>query len=199
MTAASLRRTVLRTLACVALSLASAAPALAAEWSIDALMASLAKAKSGRATFVEKKYMSILERPVESSGELLYTAPDRLEKRTVKPRAETMLVDGDMLSIERGRQKHSVQLQEYPELAGFIESIRGTLAGDRKALERVYQLSLEGDAERWTLNLRPSDIRMAVNIHRIQITGSRDIVRGIEITQTDGDRSVMTIKPVAAQ
>lgn len=198
MTAASLRRTVLRTLACVALSLA-AAPSIAAEWGIDALMASLARAKPGRATFVEKKYMSILDRPVESSGELLYTAPDRLEKRTIKPRAETMLVDGGMLSIERGRQKHSVQLQEYPELAGFIESIRGTLAGDRKALERVYQLSLEGDAERWTLNLRPSEIRMAVNIHRIQITGSRDTVRGIEIIQTDGDRSVMTIRQVAAQ
>ena len=38
--------------------------------------------------------------------------------------------------IERGRQKHTLQLQDYPELAAVIDSIRGTLAGDRKALER---------------------------------------------------------------
>ena len=43
-------------------------------------------AKSGKATFVEKKYLAMLDQPLESSGELSFTA-DRLEKRTVKARA----------------------------------------------------------------------------------------------------------------
>ncbi|RJG07704.1 outer membrane lipoprotein carrier protein LolA [Noviherbaspirillum cavernae] len=181
------------------LVLACAAPAIAADWDLDRLMQSLAKTKEGRATFVEKKYLALLDRPVESSGELLYVAPDRLEKRTVKPKPESMLVEGDTLSIERGRQKHSVQMQEYPELAGFIDSIRGTLAGDRKALERSFRLKLEGQAERWTLNLWPTNAKLATNIHLVQITGSRDNVRSIEIIQTDGDRSVMTIEKVASR
>jgi outer membrane lipoprotein-sorting protein len=189
-----------------ALAASSALPAatngsaeLATEWNIDQLMQSLATAKPGRATFVEKKYMAILDRPVESSGELHYTPPDRLEKRTIKPKPETMLVEGGVLTVERGNQKHTLQLSEYPELAGLIDSIRGTLAGDRKALERSYKLKLQGDAERWTLSLFPTDPKMATSVHLIRIAGSRDDVRRIEVIQTDGDRSLMTINRVVSQ
>lgn len=190
-----------RALASLVLSMAALVPAMsfAADWDIDQLMQSLAKTKSGRASFVEKKTFSMLDRPVESSGELLYVAPDRLEKRTIKPRPETMRIEGDALTIERGRQKHTLQLQEYPELAGFIDSIRGTLAGDRKALERSYRLKLEGPAERWTLTLHPTNEKMATSVHLIRIAGSRDNVRSMEIIQTDGDRSMMTIEPIASQ
>jgi hypothetical protein len=172
------------------------AGARAAGWDLDQLMQSLATAKSGRATFVEKKFISLLERPVESSGELRYVAPDRLEKRTVKPSAETMRVDGDVLTIERGRQKHSLQLQAYPDLAGFIDSIRGTLAGDRKALERSFRLQLEGGPERWTLLLFPTNDAIARSVHLVRISGARGQVGSIETIQTDGDRSLMTIQPV---
>ncbi len=178
----------------VGLTLATLSPAAFAAWDIQQLMQTLAQNKSGRATFVEAKHIALLDKPVESSGELLFTAPDRLEKRTLKPKPESMIVNGDELLIERGRQKYQLQLQAYPELAAFIDSIRGTLAGDRKALERNYRLSLEGTAERWTLQLLPLDEKMQAVIKRIRIAGVRDEVRSIEITQADGDSSLMAIE-----
>lgn len=174
-------------------------PALghAAEWGLDQLMRDLAQTRSGRASFIEKKSIALLDQPVESSGELLYSAPDHLERRTLKPKAESMTVDAGTLVIERGRQKHQVQLQDYPELAAFIDSIRGTLAGDRTALERNYRLSLDGTAERWTLQLLPTHEKMQAAVRRIRIAGVRDTVRSIEITQADGDSSLMLIEKLA--
>jgi len=166
----------------------------AAEWDIDQLMRGLAQIHSGHAGFVEKKSIAMLDKPVESSGELFYTAPDRLEKRTIKPKPESMTVDAGTLVIERGRQKHRLQLQDYPELAAFIDSIRGTLAGDRKALERNYRMSLEGTAGRWTLQLLPLEEKMQAVVTRIRISGVRYAVRSIEITQADGDSSLMLIE-----
>ena len=166
----------------------------AAEWDIDQLMRGLALIRSDHAGFVEKKFIAMLDKPVESSGELFYTAPDHLEMRTFKPKPESMTVDAGTLVIERGRQKHGLQLQDYPELAVFIDSIRGTLAGDRKALERNYRLNLEGSAERWTLQLLPLDEKMRAVVKRILIAGVRDAVRSVEITQTDGDSSHMLIE-----
>ena len=179
------------------LALGAFSPAACAAWDVQQLMDSLAQNKSGRATFVEKKYIAVLDKPVESSGELIYAAPDGLEKRTLKPRPESMIVKGGELLVERGRQKHRLQLQAYPELAAFIDSIRGTLAGDRKALERNYRLSVEGAPERWTLLLQPLDEKMQAVVQRIAISGVREQVRGIEITQADGDRSVMAIENLA--
>lgn len=166
----------------------------AAPLSIAQLMAGLAKSPQGAATFTEKKFISILEQPVESSGELLFIAPARLEKRTLKPKPETMVLDGDTLTLERGRRKHVLQLKDYPEVAGMIESIRATLAGDRKALERVYHLALDGSTERWTLVLTPLDPKVGAVIARIRMEGTKDVVRSVEILQADGDRSLMTIE-----
>jgi outer membrane lipoprotein-sorting protein len=177
-----------------ALLLALASPAAFAAWDLQQLMESLARNKSGRATFVETKHIAMLSAPLVSSGELLYTAPDKLEKRTLKPKPETMAIDGDMLSITRGRQKFELQLQAQPELAAFIDSIRGTLAGDRGALERSYRLSLEGTADNWVLQLVPTDNRMKAVVQRIRISGVQGDVKRIEIEQADGDSSLMAIE-----
>lgn len=169
----------------------------AAEWDIEQLMRGLSQTRSGRASFVEKKSIAMLDKPVESSGELFFTAPDRLEKRTFKPKSESMIVNGGELLIERGRHKYQLQLQSYPELGAFLDSIRGTLAGDRKALEHSYRLSLDGKAERWALQLLPLDEKMLKVIKRIIIAGVNDQVRSIEIMQADGDSSLMTIEKLA--
>ena len=169
----------------------------AADWDIDQLMQSLAQTRSGHASFIEKKSIAILDKPIESSGELFYSAPDRLEKRTLKPKPESMLLDHGTLTIERGQQKHRLQLQDYPELAAFIDSIRGTLAGDRRALERTYQLSLQGDMQSWMLLLIPIDNKMKKVVQRIHIFGVNDEVRSIEVMQADGDSSLMTIENLA--
>jgi outer membrane lipoprotein-sorting protein len=181
-----------------ALALSLAGTGAHAAWDMQQLMQSLAQAKSGRATFVETKRIAMLDKPVESSGELLFVAPDRLEKRTLKPRPESMVVDGDELSIERGNRNYHLRLQSYPELAAFIDSIRGTLAGNLKTLERDFRLNLSGTASAWTLQLFPFDEKMKAVVRRIVITGAQGQVNTIEIDQADGDSSVMVIgKPTA--
>ncbi|HSJ80028.1 MAG TPA: LolA-related protein [Thiobacillus sp.] len=190
-----LTRPQFRLCALVWLTLLFSPVAQATSLSIAQLMAGLAKNPQGAATFTETKTISILEQPIESSGELLFIAPARLEKRTLKPKPETMVLDGDTLTLERGRRKHVLQLKDYPEVAGMIESIRATLAGDLKALEQVYHLALlDGGQERWTLVLTPLDPKVSAVIARIRMEGVKDVVRSVEILQADGDRSLMTIE-----
>ncbi len=169
-----------------------------AAWDVAQLMQGLAQNKSGRASFVETKYIALLDKPVESSGELLYTAPDRLEKRTLKPKPESLLIENGSLTVERGKRRMVLRLQDYPELVAFTESIRGTLAGDTVALKRLYNLELEGSEERWTLTLRPIETKMLDVVQRIRMGGSRAEVKSIEIEQADKDRSVMLIAPLVA-
>jgi outer membrane lipoprotein-sorting protein len=157
-------------------------------------MQSLAQQRGGKEAFSEKKYIALLDRPVESSGELVYQSPARLEKRTLKPNFESLVLDRDTLVVERGKQKYTLQLQQYPEITAIVDSIRSTLAGDLKALERQYRVDLQGDPERWTLTLLPSDGRIAAIVQRIQISGTRDELRQIEMLLADGDRSVMNIR-----
>ena len=175
-------------------------PTLAATTlTLDDLMRKLAQRGPENARFVEKKYLAVLDnKPVESSGELRYAPPNRIEKKTLKPKPDSLIVDGDQAIVERNGQRMTLRLSAYPDIAPFVDSIRGTLSGDRKSLERVYRLELSGDAERWTLVLLPSDQKLATIVQRIDVAGNHDQVRSIAILQGDGDRSVMTIDRIDA-
>ena len=181
----------------LALLLVSTASGEEGEWGIDQLMEAMQQTRSDHATFTERKSIAMLEEPVVSSGELFYTAPDRMEKRTLKPRPESMILDRDTLVMQRGKKKRSLRVQDAPELAAFIESVRGILAGDRDALERHYQLTLEGIADDWALQLTPLDEKILRVISTIRITGAGNTVRSIETLQADGDSSLMLIERIA--
>ena len=160
------------------------------------LMRMLAQAPSPRASFVEKKYLSVLKAPLESSGELLFLPPDHLEKRTISPKPETLVLDGDTLTIERNQKKRSISLRSYPEVDALVGSIRSALAGDRERLARSYRIEVDGTRDRWRLVLLPSDPAIAALVSRLLMTGVRTRIESIETLQANGDRSVMTIQPV---
>ncbi|MGE0349270.1 LolA family protein [Hydrogenophaga sp.] len=167
-----------------------------AGFDIDQLMAELARNRGGEARFVEKRYLAVLDKPVVATGEMRYTAPDRLEKRTLTPRPETVVLDKDTLTLERDKRKMSIRLIARPEVAAFVDSIRSTLAGNRASLEQNYQLALSGQVDNWVLTLVPSDERIAQLLKRITVSGVREQVLGIDYLQADGDRIEMRIEPV---
>ena len=160
---------------------------------LDELMQLLAQRQHGHVTFTEKHFLAVLDRPVESSGELLYDAPDRLEKRTLKPKPETVILDHGVITAHRGKRTYVLNLSDYPQIVPLIDSIRATLAGDRTALERIFKVSLDGSLDQWTLLLLPSDATVAKTVKQIRIEGTRDDIHAVEIQQADNDRSLMTL------
>ena len=166
---------------------------------LDQLMTLLAQRRHGHVSFTEKHFLAVLDRPVESSGELLYDAPDRLEKRTLKPKPETVVLQNGVITAQRGRHTYTLSLSDYPQIVPLIDSIRATLAGDRTALERLFKVTFDGSLDQWTLALAPADSAVAKSVRQIRIEGSRDAIHTVEIQQADGDRSLLTIGSEIAQ
>ncbi len=187
-----------RSLAAIILALvATSCPAWAAEpaaqWGVDSLMLQLSEVKHLRARFVERKYLKVLKAPLELSGTLTYTRPGHMEKRTLKPKPEILTVADDKLTLENParKQRRELKLQDYPVLWGFVASIRATLGGDIKTLERFYRVELEGGPAKWQLYLAPRERKMNEVISLIRIDGSQARINTIEVQEARGDRSVM--------
>jgi outer membrane lipoprotein-sorting protein len=171
------------------------AAAGAENWSLEALMQDLAQVKSARARFVERKFLRILNEPLEMRGTLSYSAPAHLEKHTLTPKRESLVLDQDRLTLEdeARKQRRTLALQEYPVIWALVESIRATLAGDLQSLNRFYHVRLEGDRREWRVLLTPRDSKMRAMVNEIRISGTGRSVRVIEVTEAGGDRSEMTI------
>ena len=165
-----------------------------AGWGLTQLMQELGAVKSAHGKFVERKHLAVLSAPLEVSGTLAYTAPDRLEKRTEQPRVERLIVEGNRLTIEDPRRRRSYALEDNPPVRAFVESIRSTLAGDLDTLDRFYAVRLEGERTAWRLTLKPTEPAMQGLVSEIRIGGRGAWIEAIEILEAGGDRSVMTIK-----
>lgn len=185
-----------RSLVCLAL-LCAALPftqAQGSDWSLGSLMNLLKQNGSMKARFVESKHVKVLDAPVESSGELSYIAPHRLEKKILKPRAEIMVLEGDVLSMERGNTKRSMNLSDHPEIGAMVQSMRAALGGDKAAMEKYFDASLSGTRQRWRLSLTPRSTKAMTGLRQIQMVGDDNYVHTIEVWLRDGDWSVMTIE-----
>lgn len=163
------------------------------------LMARLGQQRSGEAVFTEQRFVSGFDEPLLSSGTLSFAAPDRFVRKTLQPRAETLSIDGNTVSVSRSGRQRSYTLDAVPELIGMIEALRGTLTGNAQTLNRYFKSSLTGSLERWELSLTPLEVRLGRQVRRIHITGQSASVGSIEIELAGGDRSLMLIEPVTAR
>ena len=164
---------------------------------LERLMALLAAPPGGTVRFVERRHMAMLDAPLVSRGEMSYRAPDWLERRTLSPRPERLLLDKDTLTLERDQRRMSMPVSQRPEVEAFVASIRSTLQGDRAALERHYRVALQGQHEkRLTLTLEPLQARLRGIVTQIVISGVGVAVDRIDYTQSDGDRTEMRLEPV---
>jgi outer membrane lipoprotein-sorting protein len=175
---------------------ASAQPApVAPQWGLPALMKSLSEVRAQTANFVERKYMSVLTQPLEASGTLVYLAPAKLQKDTLKPKPQRLVVEGDKLTIEDGSQDRSrtLSLADYPQIGAIVESIRATLAGDQKTLELFYTVALTGNSAHWQLMLAPRDKKVQEMVKSIRVVGHDALIDEVETLEANGDRTDMTI------
>jgi outer membrane lipoprotein-sorting protein len=158
----------------------------------------LSQVKTGEATFKEKRTVDMLERTLESSGRLSFAAPDTFVRETLKPRQEKVAVVGNSVTMSAGSRSRTVPLDSVPEAAVIMEAIRGTLTGNRELLERHFNAAVSGSAQRWSLELVPIEPRLRELVRSVQLGGQQSQVREVTVTMSDGDRSVMTIEPMAA-
>lgn len=180
----------------LALLLSAASPAWA--FDLSELMSQLARQKSGEAGFVEQRFVRGVDGPLNSAGTLSFTAPDKLARKTVTPRPESMMVDGNTLTLSRAGRTRTLTLDSMPELQGMVDALRGTLMGDSKLLQQHFRTELAGSPANWTLDLKPLDERLASQVKSVRLSGRQGQVLGVEMEFIGGDRSVMTITPKAS-
>ena len=190
-----LRSAVHTALLCIAL--AATQPVRAAAWDANALMLLLGSHTPGRATFVEIKTLALLKAPLVSEGTLRYEPPGKLTMVTRTPKAESMVIDGDTLTRQAADGRAGrIQLADYPEVAGIVEGIRGSLGGNRMLLEQYYSLQVSGSASDWRMRLTPKESRVGRFIQHIDVSGKAHTILAIDILQADGDSSHMAITPL---
>ncbi len=181
----------------LAMLLALASPPAFA-FDLAELMALLGARQSGEANFTEQRFVQGLDAPLVSSGVLAFVAPERLTRRTLVPRAEAMLVQGNTLTLSRNGRTRSFALDAMPEMVALVEAMRGTLTGNAATLTRYFRCAVGGTQAAWTLELTPLEAALARQVQSVRLGGSAGELLSVELLLAGGDRSLMRIEPLGA-
>jgi len=171
-------------------ALADASP----EVPLQELMGELSRVHTAGGNFTERKYLSILSEPLVLKGSVQYRSPDYVKKQYDDPNSESYEVRGDILTIEfpDGRRRE-LGIDEHPVLRAFVESYRGTLAGDLETLQMYFDLQLDGDLQDWALRLTPRNDELARYLSAVVMFGRGATIYSVETLEASGDRTVMVL------
>ncbi|MBS0642040.1 MAG: hypothetical protein JSS43_19415 [Proteobacteria bacterium] len=159
------------------------------------LMAQLAAIPERHETFREEKRLAALNRPLLSEGQLIYRRPSYLEKLTILPRKEILLVQDDQLTLTGpDGSPRELSLASRPEIGVLVDAVGGTLSGDVRRLQRSYTVHPSGTLQDWQLALVPIHPRVQEMLRQIVIRGSGPAIRSVLTEQTNGDAQIMLIE-----
>jgi outer membrane lipoprotein-sorting protein len=167
--------------------------ATAPGFTLSGLMEILAKVREASASFTETKRLPLLTTSLHSSGTLAYRAPDYLRKTTTAPAPQRFVLRNGTVSLTVNGRTQRFTLAQAPQLAGLVEGVRATLAGDLLTLRRYYTLSLSGGPDHWQLLLRPKAATLAKMIAWMSITGDGNRITGVDSADAKGGETEMQV------
>lgn len=166
---------------------------------LDALLAGFAQPAPARTDYFERRDSPLLMQPLLFGGELSQPAADELLKTVEGDQPERLRIAGERVEVQReGQGTRRFSLKRAPELAALAASLRALLGGDRSLLERHFAIELAPAGAGWTLDLRPTDARVARKVRGMRLHGVAAEWRCFDLDLAEDERSRMWLGPWAA-
>lgn len=160
------------------------------------LLAAFQSVRTLRARFEDRKEMDLLDEPLVSRGRLYYQRPDRLHMVTESPARQSVTLVGATVRIAQadlGRTQ-SADLSGSEIAKAVVSSVLYALGGRVDALLPLYRCQAAALDGGWRLTLVPRQASLARVVDRLVVRVGRDgSLREVEVDESNGDRSVMTI------
>lgn len=150
----------------------------------------LGRAEGLRGTFVQKKKLSGIARPLTSSGNFLFVRGRGILWHTTTPfDSEFVLTARAMEITEDGGVAMRVQTAEQPGLRLVSDIFLAMFALDFSALGRHFDM-YAADEKPWRIGLAPRDAALRAVAARIVLAGD-SVVTGVTLEDANGDSTAI--------
>lgn len=156
----------------------------------DALVRILAAHKDlGFSTaFTEEKRMSVLRKPLTSSGQMLFIPTRGLYRHLQHPFAQDMLITPETIHQRQGSGRATtVSLETLPGAKAFVGAFLALFSGSWDTLLTHFEVYFAQDTEQWHLGLKPSDTAMAKMITCLALEGTQTQLGALWMQESNGD------------
>ena len=165
----------------------------AADSAYTKLTAELARTKVLRASFHQRKKISVLRKPLISTGQFLLARDRGVCWLTKEPFSSTFVITRGAIKQKSadGKIVTVITSKEQPIIDGFTRVFLALFTGDNAEMEKQFELYFEDNQGHWTLGLIPRDRAVKRQIEYMVLSGRRG-VETLFILEKNGDTTQTT-------
>lgn len=153
-------------------------------------MRRLAASGGVRATFHERKHISLLSEPLETDGNLFFEPPDRMARHVEKPGRSWLAVRDDQVVMRDATGEERFDLGRSDVARGLVDSLAVVLRGDLQVLKDRYEVTFRALESGWRIDLTPRSRMLRNLIASMAIDGVDSEIRRVEVREENGDWTV---------
>ncbi|MBX8469269.1 outer membrane lipoprotein carrier protein LolA [Pseudomonas sp. RIT778] len=168
---------------------------LANAFDLQQLSEQLAKPDVIHGQFTQEKHLRALPQPLISKGSFVLA-----KNHGLLWLLKTPLQQDYRISAKGIARRDATGWQLLPNKSAGAEQNRlflAVLQGDSSGLQRDFELTLSGDAQKWQLTLTPRSVLLKQVFNQINISGGT-LVNTIELLETQGDSTVLRMQDSTA-
>ncbi len=140
-----------------------------------------------RAEFVQTKQMAALKRPLVTRGRLIFSRIQGVLWQIEQPyRMSYLLGETRIVEIGSDGVRRVRETRDVPGLAQVGRVFRAVLGANSDALHEYFDITVQGDPAKWTIELKPRQPQLAQYLGGMQLYGGA-FVEEIRISETGGD------------
>lgn len=140
------------------------------------------------AKFVEEKKVLILQRPLRSSGELIFLPHKGLYRKLQTPFAQELLITTTAIQQrDASGRSETLALEKLPLAKALVEGFLAVFSGSVESMQTHFQGYFSSENHHWKLALKPIRAVMAQMISCMILEGEKEHVVRLLIQETNGD------------
>ena len=156
---------------------------------VSQVAAQLAQSHGVRAQFVQTQSLQAMQKPLVSSGTLLFLRDQGALWRIEQPtRMTVVMTDAGVTTLDANDKPMARGARNAAGVAQVSRMMRAMLAGDLSALYSQFSVNAQGNPSRWQLKLTPAQPQLAQALRGLDLAGDT-YVRSIRIRAANGDET----------
>lgn len=147
------------------------------------------------ANFKQEKTITVLKKPLHSTGLMLFSVKNGLCWETATPFYSMLIISNDGIRQKDAEgSSRSIMPDQNRAAIKLSEVFLAVFLGQRDILEENFYLYFLGDLNSWQIGLKPRDRTVQHFLQSIALKGTTTVT-GLEILEENGDFTAMQLTP----
>jgi outer membrane lipoprotein-sorting protein len=149
-------------------------------------------------SFTQVKSLRFLNDKMTSQGRMYYDGSGKLRWEYTSPYQYVFILNGQNVHIKSAKSSHTIDIRQSRLFQGIAQLMMNSVTGKSLSSSGDFTCVMYVQGGEWIADLTPKkkEVKKMFKSVRLHIGSTRRMVSQVEMTETSGDTTVITLKDV---